>query len=42
MNSEALILGGDLKFSLGGAEVWGFKARLDSLTYFFHHSLEEK
>jgi hypothetical protein len=42
MNSEALILGGDLHFSLGAAKVWGSKARPNSLTYFFLHSLEEK
>jgi hypothetical protein len=30
-----LILGGDLKFSLGNAELWGPNARVDPLSYLF-------
>ena len=37
---EKLILGGDLNFSLGFSEIWGNRARLDPLFYFFTKSLE--
>ena len=37
---QKLILGGDLKFSMGLSEIWGTRARLDSLSNFFIKSLE--
>jgi hypothetical protein len=39
---EALILGGDLNFSLGMDEVWGPRERSDPLAYFFKMHLERK
>ena len=35
-----LVVGGDLKFSLGHSEIWGAKARVDVLSDFFIHLLE--
>jgi hypothetical protein len=34
IKTEMLILGGDLNFSLGNAEIWGPRARHDSLSGF--------
>ena len=34
-NSPDLIVGGDLNFSLGEAEIWGESARVDELTDYF-------
>ena len=38
--SSKLILGGDLKFSIGLSEVWGEKARVDNLSDFFLRQME--
>ena len=40
MKCEKLILGGDLNFSMGLSEIWGFRARSDSLSDFFTKTLE--
>ena len=40
MKCEKLILGGDLNFSMGLSEIWGFRARSDSLSDFFTKILE--
>ena len=40
LKCEKLILGGDLNFSMGLSEIWGTRARLDSLSNFFIKSLE--
>jgi hypothetical protein len=37
----ALILGGDLNFSIGAVESWGHRSQVDSLSDFFVHKLEE-
>jgi len=39
LNSENIILGGDLNFSLREVESWGPRDRLDPLTYIFNHIL---
>jgi endonuclease/exonuclease/phosphatase family metal-dependent hydrolase len=38
---DNFIIGGDLNLSLGTAEVWGLRARVDPLMDFFHHILSE-
>ena len=38
--SSKLILGGDLKFSIGLSEVWGEKVRVDNLSDFFLRQME--
>ena len=40
-NKTNLIVGGDLNFSLGEAEIWGPNARMDELTDFFCHRLAQ-
>ena len=40
MKCKKSILGGDLNFSMGLFEIWGFRARLDSLSDFFTKILE--
>eukprot|EP00253_Pinus_taeda_P015079 PITA_15079 len=35
LKGRHLLIGGDLNFSLGAAEIWGTSARIDPLTYFF-------
>jgi hypothetical protein len=40
--NEALILGGDLNFSLGATKVWGPRERYDPLSDFFRNILEDK
>ena len=35
-----LVVGGDLNFSLGCSEIWGEKARVDSLSDFFSENLD--
>ena len=40
LKCEKLILGGDLNFSMGVSDIWGTRARLDSLSDFFIKSLE--
>jgi hypothetical protein len=42
LNTELLILGGDLNFSLGEAESWGPNAHPDSQTAFFRHLIDSK
>ena len=42
VNGDSLVLGGDFNFSLGHNEVWGPRARADSLTGFFVQKLVEK
>eukprot|EP00253_Pinus_taeda_P033136 PITA_33136 len=39
VKNSLLVLGGDLNFSLGRAEIWGPSAREDSLTNFFQNLL---
>ena len=34
-------MGGNLNFTLGEAEIWGTSARVDELTDFFHHRLDQ-
>jgi len=41
MNTENLILGGDLNFSLGFRESWGSSAQMDSITDFMRRMLEQ-
>jgi hypothetical protein len=41
ISKDNMIIGGDLNFSLGAAEVWGPRARADPLMDFFCHSLSE-
>jgi hypothetical protein len=38
---DAVILGGDLNFSLGAIEVWGPREISDSLSEYFSHKLGE-
>ena len=38
--SSALIMGGDLNFSMGYSEIWGTKARVDPLSDFFNRQLD--
>ena len=40
LKCEKLILGGDLNFSMGVSDIWGTRARLDSLSDFFIKFLE--
>ena len=40
LKCEKLIFGGDLNFTLGLYEIWGARARMDSLSDFFTKSLE--
>ena len=40
MKCEKLILGRDLNFTMGLSEIWGFRARLDSLSDFFTKIME--
>jgi hypothetical protein len=42
MNCDSLILGGDINFSVGAAEIWGPKTRTNPLYVFFIHILDEK
>ena len=42
VTGDSLVMGGDLNFSLGHNEVWGPRARADSLTDFFVQKLVEK
>ena len=35
LKSSKLILGGDLNFSVGFSKIWGVKAKVDILSYFF-------
>eukprot|EP00253_Pinus_taeda_P008946 PITA_08946 len=37
LKGRLLLIGGDLNFSLGAAEIWGSSARIDPLTDFFSH-----
>jgi len=39
LNSQKIILGGNLNFFLMEVEYWGPSDRLDPLTYFFNHIL---
>ena len=39
MRKENLIIGGDLNFTLGAHEIWGSRARLDTLALFFINHL---
>lgn len=36
-----LIMGGDLNFSMGEAEIWGTSVRMDELSDFFRHRLSQ-
>ena len=40
MNQDNIIIGGDLNFSLGSAESWGFRGQSDHLTTFFENLLD--
>ena len=40
IKTTRLIFGGDLNFSLGYSEIWGEKARVDSLSNFFSENLD--
>ena len=42
VSGDSLVLGGDFNFSLGHSEVWGPRARTDSLTEYFVQNLMEK
>ena len=42
VNGDSLVMGGDFNFSLGQNEVWGSRARADSMTGFFVQKLVEK
>jgi hypothetical protein len=41
LQTEDLILGGDLKIFLGSMESWGQRARPDALSEYFRHKLGE-
>ena len=40
LKCDKLILGRDLNFSMGLSEIWGIRARVDTLSDFFTKSLE--
>ena len=40
LKSSKLILGGDLNFSIGFSKIWGVKAKVDILSYFFIRQMD--
>ena len=40
LKNTKMIFGGDLNFSLGFSEIWGVKAKVDSLSDFFSRQLD--
>ena len=40
-NCTKIIFGGDLNFSMGISEIWGERAKIDCLSYFFSKLLDD-
>ena len=40
LKNSKLIIGGDLNFSVGFSEIWGARARVDSLSSFFSGKMD--